>query len=34
MMLRIVRNLLKQIEFDKVDEAEALSKLRCGSYGW
>ena len=36
-MLRIIRNLLKQIEFDNVDEAsdgaEALGKLRCGSYG-
>ncbi len=36
-MLRIIRNLLKQIEFDNVDEAtdgtEALSKLRAGSYG-
>ncbi len=36
-MLRIIRNLLKQIDFNNVDEAsngaEALSKLRCGSYG-
>jgi two-component system chemotaxis response regulator CheY len=36
-MLRIVRNLLKQIEFNNVDEAadgvEALSKLRGGNYG-
>jgi two-component system chemotaxis response regulator CheY len=36
-MLRIIRNLLKQIEFNNVDEAsdgaEALSKLRCGNYG-
>ena len=36
-MLRIIRNLLKQIDFDNVDEAsdgaEALGKLRCGSYG-
>ena len=36
-MLRIIRNLLKQIEFDNVDEAtdgtEALSKLRAGNYG-
>ena len=36
-MLRIICNLLKQIEFDNVDEAsdgaEALGKLRCGSYG-
>jgi two-component system chemotaxis response regulator CheY len=36
-MLRIIRNLLKQIEFNNVDEAsdgtEALSKLRSGNYG-
>jgi two-component system chemotaxis response regulator CheY len=36
-MLRIIRNLLKQIEFNNVDEAtdgaEALAKLRTGSYG-
>lgn len=36
-MLRIIRNLLKQIEFHNVDEAsdgaEALAKLRGGSYG-
>src|SRR5271167_1620235 len=36
-MLRIIRNLLKQIEFNNVDEAtdgaEALSKLHVGSYG-
>ena len=36
-MLRIVRNLLKQIEFNNVDEAsdgsEALSKLRAGNFG-
>ncbi len=36
-MLRIIRNLLKQIDFDNVDEAtdgtEALSKLRSGNYG-
>ncbi len=36
-MLRIIRNLLKQIEFNNVDEAsdgaEALSKLRAGNYG-
>ncbi len=36
-MLRIIRNLLKQIDFNNVDEAsngaEALGKLRCGSYG-
>lgn len=36
-MLRIIRNLLKQIEFDNVDEAtdgtEALLKLRAGNYG-
>lgn len=36
-MLRIIRNLLKQIEFHNVDEAtdgaEALTKLRSGNYG-
>lgn len=36
-MLRIIRNLLKQIDFNNVDEAsdgsEALSKLRAGNYG-
>jgi two-component system, chemotaxis family, chemotaxis protein CheY len=36
-MLRIIRNLLKQIEFNNVDEATdgagALAKLRGGSYG-
>ena len=36
-MLRIIRNLLKQIEFINVEEAsdgaEALSKLRAGNYG-
>ena len=36
-MLRIIRNLLKQIEFHNVEEAtdgaEALSKLRGGSFG-
>ncbi len=36
-MLRIIRNLLKQIEFQNVDEAtdgaEALAKMRTGSYG-
>lgn len=36
-MLRIIRNLLKQIDFHNVDEAsdgaEALAKLRSGSYG-
>ncbi|NPD65887.1 chemotaxis protein CheY [Lichenicola cladoniae] len=36
-MLRIIRNLLKQIEFDNVDEAtdgtDALAKLRAGNYG-
>ncbi len=36
-MLRIIRNLLKQLEFDNVEEAsdgqEALSKLRTGSFG-
>lgn len=36
-MLRIVRNLLKQLGFDNVDEAtdgaQALEKLRSKSYG-
>ena len=36
-MLRIIRNLLKQIDFNNVEEAmdggEALSKLRTGNYG-
>src|SRR3984957_20745964 len=36
-MLRIIRNLLKQIEFNNVEEAtdgsEALSKLRAGNFG-
>lgn len=36
-MLRIIRNLLKQIDFSSVDKAtdgaEALAKLRNGSYG-
>lgn len=36
-MLRIVRNLLKQIDFNSVEEAsdgeEALSKLRAGNFG-
>lgn len=36
-MLRIIRNLLKQIEFHNVDEAndgvEALTKLRAGNFG-
>lgn len=36
-MLRIIRNLLKQIGFNNVDEAtdgvEALSKLRAGTFG-
>jgi two-component system, chemotaxis family, chemotaxis protein CheY len=36
-MLRIIRNLLKQLEFDNVEEAtdgaEALQKLRAGNYG-
>ncbi len=36
-MLRIVRNLLKQINFHNVDEAsdgsEALEKLRAGDFG-
>jgi two-component system chemotaxis response regulator CheY len=36
-MLRIIRNLLKQLEIDNVEEAtdgqEALAKLRAGSFG-
>jgi two-component system, chemotaxis family, chemotaxis protein CheY len=36
-MLRIIRNLLKQIDFNNVEEAsdggEALAKLRGGSFG-
>ena len=36
-MLRIIRNLLKQIDFNNVEEAtdgaDALSKLRAGSFG-
>jgi two-component system chemotaxis response regulator CheY len=36
-MLRIIRNLLKQLNFDNVEEAtdggEALIKLRAGNYG-
>ena len=36
-MLRIIRNLLKQIDFHNIDEAfdgeEALAKLRAGQYG-
>jgi two-component system chemotaxis response regulator CheY len=36
-MLRIIRNLLKQIDFNNVEEAsdgaEALSKLRTGNFG-
>ena len=36
-MLRIIRNLLKQIDFNNVEEAtdgtEALAKLRAGSFG-
>jgi two-component system chemotaxis response regulator CheY len=36
-MLRIIRNLLRQIDFHNVDEAtdgaEALIKLRTGNYG-
>jgi two-component system chemotaxis response regulator CheY len=36
-MLRIIRNLLKQIDFNNVEEAsdggEALSKLKTGHYG-
>jgi two-component system, chemotaxis family, chemotaxis protein CheY len=36
-MLRIIRNLLKQIEFNNVEDAtdgaEALAKLRSGNFG-
>ena len=36
-MLRIIRNLLKQIDFENVDEAtdgvQALEKLRAGNFG-
>ncbi len=36
-MLRIIRNLLRQLEFHNVDEAtdgaQALSMLRAGNYG-
>jgi len=36
-MLRIIRNLLKQLEFENVEEAldgtEALAKLRAGQFG-
>jgi len=36
-MLRIIRNLLKQLDFDNVEEAsdgsEALAKLRVGNFG-
>jgi two-component system chemotaxis response regulator CheY len=36
-MLRIIRNLLKQLEFENVEEAtdgqEALNKLRAGAFG-
>jgi two-component system, chemotaxis family, chemotaxis protein CheY len=36
-MLRIIRNLLKQIDFDNVEEAtdgsEALAKLKAGNFG-
>lgn len=36
-MLRIIRNLLKQLDFNNVDEAtdgqEALVKLRAGNFG-
>ncbi|HKP24710.1 MAG TPA: two-component system response regulator, partial [Dongiaceae bacterium] len=36
-MTRIIRNLLKQIEFNNVEEAtdgaEALAKLRSGNFG-
>ncbi len=36
-MLRIIRNLLKQLDFNNVDEAsdgaEALAKMRAGNFG-
>jgi two-component system chemotaxis response regulator CheY len=36
-MLRIIQNLLKQLEFNNVDEAmdgeQALAKLRAGNFG-
>jgi two-component system chemotaxis response regulator CheY len=36
-MLRIIRNLLKQIDFNNVDEAtdgaDALARLRAGNFG-
>ena len=36
-MLRIIRNLLKQLDFDNVEDAsdgsEALAKLRAGNFG-
>ena len=36
-MLRIIRSLLKQLEFNNIDEAvdgqEALAKLRAGNFG-
>jgi two-component system, chemotaxis family, chemotaxis protein CheY len=36
-MLRIIRNLLKQLDFDNVEEAsdgsEALAKLKAGNFG-
>jgi len=36
-MLRIIRNLLKQLDFNNVDEAvdgqEALAKVRAGNFG-
>ena len=36
-MLRIIRNLLKQLDFENVEEAtdgtEALAKLRAGNFG-
>jgi two-component system chemotaxis response regulator CheY len=36
-MLRIIRNLLKQLDFNNVEEAtdgaEALAKLRAGNFG-
>ncbi len=37
-MLRIIRNLLKQLDIENVEEAtdgqEALNKLRAGITGW
>ncbi len=36
-MLRIIRNLLKQIDFNNVEEAtdgvDALAKMRCNNFG-